>query len=42
MLKVKTWDNECAEMNSMVGLSRSKEVWQTINNIRNNTNEKRE
>lgn len=40
-IKNKSWENKCAEINSMVGGSRSREAWKTINSLRENTNKKR-
>ncbi|XP_039274981.1 uncharacterized protein LOC120349093 [Nilaparvata lugens] len=39
--KNQTWDEKCAEISSMIGGSRSREAWATINNLKKNLNEKR-
>lgn len=38
-MKNEAWSNKCAQISSMVGGSRSREAWKTINNLRKNTNE---
>jgi len=40
-MKNTAWENKCAEINSLIGGSRSREAWRTINSLRNNTKEKR-
>ena len=39
--KNEAWDKKCANVNSLVGGSRSREAWKTVNSLRRNTNEKR-
>ena len=39
--KNQTWENKCAQISSMIGGSRSKEAWRTINSLKRNTNERK-
>lgn len=38
-VKNSAWDNKCTQINSMMGGSRSREAWKTINSLRRTTNE---
>lgn len=39
--KNEAWNIKCAQINSMIGGSRSREAWNAINNLKKNTNERR-